>query len=93
MKRYKRRRKKENRLEGLSVKVYDNNVEKALRKLKKMVKESKLLVELKERQYYIKKSEKKRKRAEVVLRCVAKDSNPSYLKKLVDEYFVDKEIK
>ena len=60
MKRYKRRRKKENRLEGLSVKVYDNNVEKALRKLKKMVKESKLLVELKERQYYIKKSEKKR---------------------------------
>ena len=61
MKRYKRRRKKENRLEGLSVKVSDNNVEKALRKLKKMVKESKLLVELKERQYYIKKSEKKRK--------------------------------
>ena len=61
MKRYKRRRKKENRLEGLSVKVYDNNVEKALRKLKKMVKESKLLVELKERHYYIKKSEKKRK--------------------------------
>ena len=61
MKRYKRRRKKENRLEGLSVKVYNNNVEKALRKLKKMVKESKLLVELKERQYYIKKSEKKRK--------------------------------
>ena len=61
MKRYKRRRKKENRLEGLSVKVYDNNVEKALRKLKKMVKESKLLVELKARQYYIKKSEKKRR--------------------------------
>tara|TARA_Y100001937_G_C6950862_1_gene254570 strand:+ start:127 stop:330 length:204 start_codon:yes stop_codon:yes gene_type:complete len=61
MKRYKRRRKKENRLEGLSVKVYNNDVEKALRKLKKMVKESKLLVELKERQYYIKKSEKKRK--------------------------------
>ena len=61
MKRYKRRRKKENRLEGLSVKVYDNNVEKALRKLKKMVKESKLLVELKESKYYIKKSEKKRK--------------------------------
>ena len=61
MKRYKRRRKKENRLKGLSVKVYNNDVEKALRKLKKMVKESKLLVELKERQYYIKKSEKKRK--------------------------------
>ena len=41
----------------------------------------------------LKASEKKRARAEVVLRCVAKDSNPSYLKKLVDEYFVDKEIK
>ena len=57
----KRRRPRENKLQGLSVKVYDNNVEKALKKLKKMVKESKLLVQLKERQYYIKKSEKKRK--------------------------------
>ena len=56
------RRRKENKLEGLSVKVYNNNVEKALRKLKKMVKESKMLVELKEKQYYIKPSEKKRQK-------------------------------
>ena len=58
----KRRRPRENKLQGLSVRVYDNNVEKALRKLKKMVKESKLLVELKDRQYFIKKSEKNRKK-------------------------------
>ena len=57
-----RRNKKENKLQGLSVKVYDNNVDKALRKLKKMVKESKLLVELKEKQYFIPKSEKNRKK-------------------------------
>tara|TARA_B100001778_G_C18165584_1_gene440148 strand:+ start:62 stop:283 length:222 start_codon:yes stop_codon:yes gene_type:complete len=60
--RSKRRRPRENKLQGLSVRVYDNNVEKALRKLKKMVKESKLLVELKDRQYFIKKSEKNRKK-------------------------------
>ena len=57
-----RKRYKENRLQGISVKVFDNNVEKALRKLKKMVKESKLLVELKDRQFFIKKSEKNRKK-------------------------------
>ena len=56
------RRRKENKLEGLSVKVYNNNVEKALRKLKKMVKESKMLVELKEKQYFVPKSEKNRKK-------------------------------
>ena len=55
-------RRRENKLQGLSVKVYNNNVEKALRKLKKMVKESKMLVELKEKQYFISKSEKNRKK-------------------------------
>jgi len=55
-------RRRENKLQGLSVKVYNNNVEKALRKLKKMVKESKMLVELKEKQYFISNSEKNRKK-------------------------------
>jgi ribosomal protein S21 len=56
----KKQYNRDNRLQGMSVKVFDNNIEKALRKLKKMVKESKLLVELKDRQFFIKKSEKKR---------------------------------
>lgn len=40
--------------------VKNNNVEKALRTLKRKIKKSGLLVDLKERQYYQKPSEKKR---------------------------------
>ncbi|MBK93615.1 MAG: 30S ribosomal protein S21 [Rickettsiales bacterium] len=42
------------------VQVRNNNVEKALRVLKKKIKKSGLLQEIKERQYYQKPSEKKR---------------------------------
>jgi len=38
------------------VKVHNNNYEKALSKLKKKVKESKLMLELREREYYKKPS-------------------------------------
>tara|TARA_Y100000996_G_scaffold361529_1_gene304448 strand:+ start:134 stop:310 length:177 start_codon:yes stop_codon:yes gene_type:complete len=38
------------------VKVHKNNVEKALSKFKKKVKESKLMLELREREYYKKPS-------------------------------------
>ena len=44
----------------MEVKVRNNNVEKALRQLKRKIKKSGLLIELKERQYYQKPSEKKR---------------------------------
>ena len=44
------------------VKVYNNNIEKALSKFKKKVKESKLLVELREREFYTKKSLKKKEK-------------------------------
>lgn len=40
--------------------VKNNNVEKALRTLKRKIKKSGLLIDLKERQYYQKPSEKKR---------------------------------
>ena len=53
----------------LYVKVYNNNIEKALSKFKKQVKESKLLVELREREFYKKKSTKrKEKKAKARLR-------------------------
>ena len=42
------------------VQVRNNNVEKALRVLKKKIKKPGLLQEIKERQYYQKPSEKKR---------------------------------
>ena len=44
------------------VKVYNNNIEKALSKFKKQVKESKLLVELREREFYKKKSTKRKEK-------------------------------
>ena len=44
------------------VKVYNNNIEKALSKFKKKVKESKLMVELRERELYTKKSLKRKEK-------------------------------
>ena len=43
----------------IHIKVYNNNVEKALSKLKKEVKETKLMLELREREYYTKPSVKR----------------------------------
>ena len=44
------------------VKVHNNNVDRALSKLKKQVKETKLMVELREREFYKKKSTKRKER-------------------------------
>ena len=55
-----KKKKRGNQLRGLSVDVYNNNVDGALRILKKMIKESKLMLELKNREYYTKPSEKRR---------------------------------
>ena len=53
----------------IHIKVYNNNVEKALSKLKKQVKETKLMLELRQREFYQKPSDKKReKRAKARLR-------------------------
>ena len=55
-----RKKPKVNRMEGLQVDVYNNNVDKALRILKKKVKESNLFLDLKKKQYYEKPSKKRR---------------------------------
>ena len=47
---------------GLSVPVYNNNVELALKKLKKKVKDSDLFLELKKRAYYEKPSKIRREK-------------------------------
>ena len=47
---------------GLSVPVYNNNVELALKKLKKKIKDSDLFLELKKRSYYEKPSKVKREK-------------------------------
>jgi|TARA_R110001592_G_scaffold121738_1_gene327701 ribosomal protein S21 len=56
------------------VKVYNNNIEKAISKLKKQVKETKLMVELREREFYKKKSTK-RKEAKAKARLRAKNNS------------------
>ena len=54
-----RKKPKDNSI-GLSVTVFNNNVEGALKVLKRKVKNSNLFIDLREREYYTKPSEKKR---------------------------------
>ena len=54
------RRKPKKQLQGLQVEVYDGQVEKAMRILKKKVKESNLFLDLRKKEYYTKPSEIKR---------------------------------
>jgi len=62
-------KKKQIEVTLISVKVYKGNVERALSKLKKKVKEEKLFLELKQREFYTKPSVLKReKRAKSKLR-------------------------
>ena len=56
------RHRKQKEQKGLRVDVRGNNVEWALKKLKRMVKDSGQILELKKRSYYKKKSEEKREK-------------------------------
>ena len=58
----KPQKKRGNRLGGLQVKVFNNNVEGALKKFKRIVKDSELMLELKNKSYYKKPSESKREK-------------------------------
>ena len=58
MGRYKKKKEKK----GIRVDVRNNNVEWALKKLKRMVKDSGMMLELKRRTYYKKPSEEKREK-------------------------------
>ena len=61
-KKFHKRKPKERKMMGLSVPVYHNNVELALKKLKKKIKNSGMLMELKKRAYYEKPSKIKREK-------------------------------
>jgi small subunit ribosomal protein S21 len=54
--------RKQKPLTGLKIDVKNNNVEWALKKFKRMVKDSELMVELKNRSYYEKPSRIKREK-------------------------------
>ena len=53
---------KEKKMTGLRVEVYNNNVDSALRTFKRKVKNSNLMLDLKEKQYYKKKSTLRREK-------------------------------
>ena len=57
-----RKRKPKDERKGLSVTVYNNNVEGALKVFKRKVKDSNILHELREKQYYTKPSEERREK-------------------------------
>ena len=52
---------------GLSVPVYNNNVDIALRKLKKKIKNSGMMLELKKKTYYEKPSKLKREKKNLAI--------------------------
>tara|TARA_E500000178_G_scaffold226123_1_gene222941 strand:+ start:138 stop:383 length:246 start_codon:yes stop_codon:yes gene_type:complete len=60
LKQHYRKRPNFERTEGLHVIVRDNDVDKAMRKLKRMVKNAGIVQEIKERQFFVKPSVKKR---------------------------------
>ena len=56
-----RKRPKDNAV-GLSVTVYNNNVEEALKRFKRKVKNSDIMQDLRKKEYFVKKSVLKRER-------------------------------
>ena len=59
---HKKRKPREKQMMGLSVPVYNNNVELALKKLKRKVKDSNLFLDLKKKTYFEKPSKIKREK-------------------------------
>ena len=56
------RKKSKEKVNGLRVEVYNNNIEFALKKFKRIVKDSELMLELRERTFYQKPSMVKREK-------------------------------
>ena len=61
-KKFHKRKPKERQMMGLSVPVYHNNIELALKKLKRKVKNSNLFLELKKKSFFEKPSKIKREK-------------------------------
>ena len=64
---HKKRKPREKQMGGLAVKVYNNNVELALKKLKRKVKDSGLFLELKRKSYFEKPSKVKREKKNLAM--------------------------
>tara|TARA_Y100000034_G_C6729029_1_gene322904 strand:+ start:71 stop:334 length:264 start_codon:yes stop_codon:yes gene_type:complete len=65
-----KKKKRVKDMEGLGVRVYNNNIEDALKRFKRKMKDSKLFLELQQKRYYTKPSDKRR---EVISRARIRD--------------------
>ena len=59
---YKKPKKKNDIITGTQVEVFNNNIELAIKKFKRKIKDSGLMVELRDRQYYEKPSNQRRRK-------------------------------
>jgi|TARA_B100001093_G_scaffold437633_1_gene436636 small subunit ribosomal protein S21 len=75
------RRKPKKQLQGLQVEVYNNEVEKAMRILKRKVKDSNLFIDLRKKEYFEKPSRVKREK-----RNLAKLRNQYQVQKEKEDY-------
>ena len=66
-KKFQKRKPRERQMNGLKVEVYHNNVDMALRKLKRKIKDSNLFLELKEKAYFEKPSKVKREKKNLAI--------------------------
>jgi len=71
-KRFDKKRDKDKMTDGRYVKVYDNNVDKALRILKRKVNNDNTLKLLREREFFVSRGERRRKEKAVATRRYAK---------------------
>ena len=72
------RKKPKDNARGLSVTVFNNNVDGALKVLKRKVKESNLFIDLREKEYYTKPSDKRQERLKkraLVLKRLQRDND------------------
>ena len=75
------RRKPKKQLQGLQVEVYNNEVEKAMRILKRKVKDSNLFIDLRKKEYFEKPSRIRREK-----RNLAKLRNQYKVQKEKEDY-------
>jgi len=75
------RRKPKKQLQGLQIEVYNNEVEKAMRILKRKVKDSNLFIDLRKKEYFEKPSRVKREK-----RNLAKLRNQYQVQKEKEDY-------
>ena len=66
-KKFHKKKPKERQMRGLSVPVYNNNVELALKKLKRKIKDSNLFLDLKKKSYFEKPSKVRREKKNLAI--------------------------